>query len=157
MLTFKRFDQQTREILKSGILTDVQVNADTRTNSLVITASPESMSLIAALIEQLDQLPESEAQIDVFTIENGSAQNILQTLQLLFGIQQNGGLNQQQAGFQGGAFSTGSGDNALVPLRFSADVGSNSIIVAGSASDLAVIDTILTRLDTVEAVDRQLA
>ena len=153
MLTFKRFDQRTREILKSGILTDVQVNADTRTNSLVVKAPAESMGLIAALIKELDQLPESEAQIDVFTIENGSVNSVYTMLQTLFGSSQTGAT--QQGGFQGGAFSTGSGDNALVPLRFSADTDSNSIIVAGSASDLAVVDTILTRLDSVETSDRR--
>ena len=153
MLTFKRFDQRTREILKSGILTDVRVNADTRTNSLVVTAPAESMGLIAALIKQLDQLPESEAQIDVFTIENGSVNTIYTMLQSLFGTQ-TGGV-QQQGGFQGGAFSTGASDNALVPLRFSADLVSNSIIVAGSSSDLAVVDTILTRIDAGEIAERE--
>lgn len=154
MLTFKTIDRETREVLQSGILTDVRVNADTRTNSLVVTAPAESMGLIAALIRQLDQLPESEAQIDVFTIENGSAQILYTALQTLFG-QTNTGSVQQQGGFQGGLFSTGSGDSSLVPLRFSYDQLSNSIIVAGSASDLNVVDMILTKLDAGEISERE--
>ena len=63
-------DDEGNKVLKSGILTNVRVAADVRANSLVVTAPPESMSLIAALVEQLDELPTSEATIKVFQILN---------------------------------------------------------------------------------------
>ena len=98
MLQFKTFDAAERRILQSGILTDVRVSSDTRTNSLVVTAPKESMELIAALIQQLDQLPTAEAQIDVFEIENGDALSLAQMLQTLFGQAQT--QEQLQPGLQ---------------------------------------------------------
>ena len=45
-------------------------------------------------------------------------------------------------------------DNILVPLRFSVDQRSNSIIAAGTVEDLAVVEAILLRLDESDARDR---
>ena len=42
------------------------------------------MPLIQELINQLDQLPNAEAQIKVFQVENGDAINLTQLLQELF-------------------------------------------------------------------------
>jgi type II secretion system protein D len=150
MLQFKTFDAAERRILESGILTDVRVSSDTRTNSLVVTAPKESMELIAALIQQLDQLPTAEAQIDVFEIENGDALSLAQMLQTLFGQAQTP--EQLQPGLQTAA---GPGESSLVPLRFAVDPRSNSIIVTGSSSDLAVVDTVLTRLDEKSVSERR--
>ena len=50
-------DSAGHKTIKSGILTDVNVAADENTNSLIVRASPQSMPLIARLIEQLDAMP----------------------------------------------------------------------------------------------------
>ena len=139
MLTLS--DDQRRRILQSGILTDVRISADNRTNSLVITAPKESMELIQTLVEQLDQLPTAEAQIDVFPIEHGNALAIVTALTTLFG---NG---QTQQTTLGTATAASSGESSLVPLRFSYDQRSNTVIATGSGSDLAIVDSIITRLD----------
>ena len=67
------------------------VNADTRANALVVSAPPESMPLMAALIEQLDQPPDAIAELKVFTIKNGDAVSLADMLQDLFGAPQAGG------------------------------------------------------------------
>ena len=85
MLTLTRIDATGKDTLRSGFLTDVRVAADARANSLVVTAPAESMDLIAALVEQLDELPTSEAQIKVFTIVNGDAASLADMLNELFG------------------------------------------------------------------------
>ncbi len=140
-LTMTRIDTEGKQILKSGILTEVRVAADIRANSLVVTAPAESMDLIAALVHQLDELPTSEAEIKVFTIVNGDATTLAAMLDELFGIQQQG--NQQ-----GPATSaTGAGESSLVPLRFSIDPRTNSIIATGATADLGVVEAILLRLD----------
>lgn len=141
-LTMTRIDAQSKRILKSGILTEVRVAADVRANSLVVTAPAESMELIAALVSQLDELPTSEAQIKVFNIVNGDALILVQMLTELFG-------QQNQATQQGPALqsATGAGETSLVPLRFSTDARTNSIIATGSMADLGVVEAILLRLD----------
>lgn len=145
VLRFVTIDERGRQIVSSGILTDAVITADTRSNSLLVTASPESMPLIAALIEELDQLPIAEAQIKVFTLVNGDAQNMAEMLQAIFGQQQQ--LAAQQVAIRTGAQP---GESVLVPLRFAVDVRTNSVIASGTAGDLALVEAILLRLDTTE-------
>lgn len=138
-------DGQARRIIESGILTDVQITADARANSLVVRGPASSMELIAALIDQLDQLPGQSASIKVFTLDNGDAQTLLNTLQQLFGQATNQGANANNIFNQLSPLV--SGDNVLVPLRFSVDQRTNSIIASGAPSDLDVVERILLRLD----------
>lgn len=134
------------QTLQSGILSDMQITSDPRGNSIIITGPPENMDLIEALIRQLDELPATEAQIKVFTIVNGDATQLADLLRQLFG---------QSTGTQGGnqglqallQTATGGGDSALVPLRFSVDVRTNSIVASGSTGDLNVVYKVLVRLD----------
>lgn len=135
--------------LESGILSDMQITSDPRGNSIIVTGPPENMDLIEALIRQLDELPATEAQIKVFTIVNGDATQLADLLRQLFGqatgTQGGGGGNQGlQALLQ---TATGGGDSALVPLRFSVDVRTNSIVASGSTGDLNVVYKVLVRLD----------
>ncbi len=141
MLTLTRIDATGSQTLRSGILTDVRVAADSRANSLVVTAPADGMGLIAALVKQLDELPTSEAQIKVFTITNGDASALAEMLNELFGQTAN---QQQNQPFASGI---GAGESTLVPLRFSMDLRTNSIIATGSAADLDVVEAILLRLD----------
>lgn len=141
-------DAQGKRLLNSGILTDVNITPDSRTNSLVVSAPSESMPLIEALIQQLDQLPAAEAQIKVFTIVNGDADALANMLSMLFGQQAMMGLPAVRTGTQ-------AGESALVQLRFAVDTRTNSIIATGSAGDLSVVEAILLRLDEAEVRGRQ--
>lgn len=155
MLQFLTVDSQGKKLLKSGLLTDVRITADGRANSIIVSAPAESMELIGALIRELDQMPTAEAQIKVFTIQNGDAANLVTMLQNLFGLAVTGGGVNNRGGAGAGNFNfagaasggdTG-GDNPLVGLRFSVDQRTNSIIVSGSSGDLNVVEAILLRLD----------
>jgi len=147
-LRFVTIDSGGERVLSSGILTDVQVTADARANVLIVTASADSMPLIQALIEELDQLPTAEAQVKVFTIINGDASNLMSTLSSLFGQQAQAGDLAVRTGATGG-------DSSLVSLQFAVDVRSNSIIATGAAGDLEVVEAILTRLDESDLRKRQ--
>jgi type II secretory pathway component GspD/PulD (secretin) len=151
-LEFMLIDQDGGRLLRSGVLADVQVTADANTNSLIIRAPAKSMELIAALVDQLDALPEAEAQIKVFTILNGDATSLAAMLQQLFGQQVT--IGQGTGGAFGAAFrttqlpaATASGEGSLVPLNFAVDVRTNSILTSGSAGDLDVVEALLLRLD----------
>ncbi|HAA69937.1 MAG TPA: hypothetical protein DCE55_12420, partial [Planctomycetaceae bacterium] len=74
------------EIIESGILTGIVITANPTANTIVVRAPKNSMALVAELIRQLDQLPDAEAQIKVFPLENGDAIQITQVLQQLFGL-----------------------------------------------------------------------
>lgn len=133
-------------MIESGILSDMKLTSDPRGNAIIVTGPAKSMDLIEALIRSLDELPATEAQIKVFTIVNGDATQLAELLRQLFGqASQAGGANQGlQALLQS---ATGSGDSTLVPLRFSVDVRTNSIVASGSTGDLNVVYKVLVRLD----------
>ncbi|QDU26154.1 Putative type II secretion system protein D precursor [Anatilimnocola aggregata] len=135
-------------MIESGILADMQLTSDPRGNSIIVTGPAKNMALIEALIRQLDELPATEAQIKVFTIVNGDATQLAELLRQLFGQAAQGGGAGGNQGLQALLQSaTGGGDSALVPLRFSVDVRTNSIVASGSTGDLNVVYKVLVRLD----------
>lgn len=140
-------DAEGNRVLESALLSDVTVTADSNANAVIVRGPVNSMDLIEALIRELDRLPQSEAQIKVFTIVNGDATALATMLQTLFGQQTGGAGGQFGAGGFFGQPVTAGGDNSLVPLRFSVDQRTNSILATGSPGDLSVVEAILARLD----------
>lgn len=131
--------------LDSGILAGIKIAADERANALVVTAPPASMELIAALIEQLDKTPEATAELKVFTIVNGDAVALIEMLRTLFGTEED---DNETGGL-------GASSSAIVKIQFSVDERTNSIIAAGAAEDLAVVEAVLLRLDGGEGRERE--
>jgi type II secretory pathway component GspD/PulD (secretin) len=136
--------------IESGILAGVVITTSPSINALVVRAPAKSMPLVAALIEQLDQLPSADARIKVFPVMNGDATSLALTLQQVFGLPATAGTattNAATVGLQNLAALTSGGDSSLIPLRVTTDARTNSIIASGSASDLEVIEALLYRLD----------
>ena len=152
-LEFMLIDEAGGRLLRSGIMADVQITADANTNALVVRAPANSMELLSALIERLDQMPDAEAQIKVFTVVNGDATSLAATMQQLFGQQVT--IGQGTGGALGIALrqtqqlqgQTAGGESSLIPLTFAVDVRTNSVIVSGSETDLSIVETLLFRLD----------
>ena len=147
MLEFLSIDKEGRQIQKSAILSDVKVTADPRTNSLLVSAAPESMELIASLIQRLDESSTDGAQIKVFRVINGDAISLVQMLRSLL---------PPPSGPVGSPQLAGSRDeSSLVPARFSVDLRTNSIIATGSSGDLRIIEALLLRLDQKDVEQRK--
>ena len=135
-----------------GILAGVTITAEPNVNALVVRAPSRSMPLVAELIGQLDRLPEAQAQIKVFPIENGDAILMAQLLQQLFGQPVNAGLNATNQAFnqalrQTNTIGGGPAESQLIPLSFAPDVRTNSVIVTGSSGDLETVEVLIFRLD----------
>jgi type II secretion system protein D len=146
-LEFLTLDAAGRQLLKSGALSDVRIVPEPRTNSLLVSAPPESLDLIVAVIEQLDSQPASTAQIKVFRVTNGDAVRLVEMLQALLGT---------QATLPGGPqLASAANDPSLAPLRFSVDQRTNSIIATGAPGDLTIVEAILLRLDESDIEDRK--
>ncbi|EMI53250.1 general secretion pathway protein D [Rhodopirellula sallentina SM41] len=141
-------------VLDSGILSGAVVTADNNANAIVVRAPSEGMPLIAELIRQLDQAPGIDSLVKVFTIENSDAAQLTTALQNLFGDDASSTGTSIGAGNQAGLPSLSAADSALVPLRFSTDARTNSIIASGSAEDLEVVESILLRLDSAGFAER---
>ncbi|MCL4204927.1 MAG: hypothetical protein KJ000_20805 [Pirellulaceae bacterium] len=137
-------DVEGRRLLRSGVLSDVQITPDPHTNSLMVAAPAESMDLLSALIEQMDS-PTAVAQIKVFKIVNGDAANLIEMLRVLL---------PSELMVAGPQLAGAEGETTLVPVRFSLDSRTNSIIATGSQGDLAIIEALLLRLDEDDIVER---
>ncbi|MCL2005715.1 MAG: hypothetical protein FWG73_06075 [Planctomycetaceae bacterium] len=140
MLSLNNVDAEGN-LMRSSVAYNVSVVADARNNALIVTAPPETMPLIAALIEQLDRLPSAESRIRVFTLFNGDAFALTTLLNNVFA---SGAATQVMAarpGFE-------EGDSPLVGIRFQTDVRTNSIVAIGSEGDLAIAEALLIRLDS---------
>lgn len=152
------------QMLESGILSDIRINADMRTNSLVVTAPAESLTLIQALVKRFDQPASLVAEIKHFTLKNADAQSVTTLLNQLFnnqqqqgqGGRQGGGANQQNQ--QLGVNLAGAEDasSQLIPLRLSTDVRTNSIIAVGGGEALSVVEAIILRLDQDDVRQRKM-
>jgi type II secretion system protein D len=140
-------DPQGEKILKSGILADVKITADARANTLIVSAPAPSMELIAALIAQLDDAPVAVSQIKVFHIVNGDAAALVLMLRAL--------LPSQSPTAPGTTLARADGETSFAPLRYSVEPRTNSIIAAGSAGDLAIIEALLLRLDERDVQERK--
>lgn len=142
------------QMLQSGILADIRITADLRTNSIVVTAPEQSLELVGRLIKQFDQPSKNIAEIKVLPMSNGDAQSTVTLLNGLFGVQPTQRTGQ---GGQGGQFGqnfpglqvAGADDasSTLIPLKFSVDIRTNSIIAIGGAEALRVVEAIVYRLD----------
>jgi len=146
-LQFLTIDTKGQRRLRSGILTDVRITANPTANTLVVSGPADSMELIEAVIRQIDRPPVAQAQIKVFHIVNGDAAAQRTMLEGLF--------QTTTAGQPATRTAAGEGESSLVQLRFAEDVRSNSVIASGTASDLLIVDAILTRLDESEVRQRQ--
>ncbi|MBX7165085.1 MAG: hypothetical protein K1X74_01930 [Pirellulales bacterium] len=147
VLEFLTVDPRGERLLRSGILSDVRITAEPRTNALVVSAPPASLDLLAAVIEQLDSLPATTAQIKVFKVVNGDAESLVRMLQSLLGT--------QATAVPGPDLPQAEGETSLAPLRFSVDSRTNSIIATGSAGDLTIVEAILLRLDEGQIENRR--
>jgi general secretion pathway protein D len=135
-----------REIVASGILNDVTLTPDVRTNTIFITGPEGSLSLVERLIEHLDHSPAASAVIKVFEIANGNAADLVTVLRTLFPV--------SAVGSGVPALATAEGESSLVPVRFSVDARTNTIIATGTSSDLQVMEALLVRLDEVASQER---
>ena len=133
------------QLAASGMLDEVRITADARSNRLFLTGPPASLDLIEELIRLLDETPAAAAQIKVFQVTNGDASELVLVLRSLF----------PEAGVSTvPQLASAEDETALVPVRFSVDIRTNSIIATGSSGDLKIVEVLLLRLDEAGTQER---
>jgi general secretion pathway protein D len=142
-------DADGNHVVDWGFVAGGVVTADAGANAIVVRAPAGSMPLIAELIRQLDKSPDIDSLVKVFTLQNSDATQLTTALQTLFGDDAGTlGTSVGAGNLAGLPPSTAGSESSLVPLRFSPDIRTNSIIASGSAEDLEVVESILLRLDS---------
>ena len=138
------------QLIRSGTLADVRVTPDARTNSLIVTATEQTLKVFELLIQRLDQQTDTVAEIKVFTLENADATQAVELLSTIFGdaADTTGSIGLQIAGAEDASSS-------LVPLIFSEDVRTNTVVAFGGADALRIVEAILLRLDESDLRERE--
>lgn len=149
VLEFLSQDGDQSRVLRSGLLADIRVIADPRANTLVVTAPKDSLELLEALINQFDNQVATVAELKVFTLQNADADLMVTLLQSTFSIE-----NQQtNLGIQiAGVNDTNSN---LIPLKFTVDRRTNSVVAQGGADALQIVEAILIKLDGADSRRRE--
>ena len=149
VLEFLTTDGSVQRLLRSGLLADVRITADLRTNRVMITAPEASMPLFVELVKVLDQPTNAVADIKVHTLENADATAVAELLLTLFPEP-----DEDEPGIQ----VAGSGDAgaSLIPLRVSVDTRTNSLVIVASRDVMAVVEAILYRLDAGDLRNRRI-
>jgi type II secretion system protein D len=153
-----------------GLLDDVHITSEPRSNSLLLVAPEKTMDLLLDLVKELDVVAAARAEINVFPLKRADAAQVSAILQQLFlGTTTTGVGGAPTAGGAGAAGAAGTRQQLLVPgvggepadgsvliqLRVAVDNRSNSLIVAGSRNDLEVVNAVISRLDDEASPDRQ--
>ncbi|QDT52965.1 Type II secretion system protein D precursor [Caulifigura coniformis] len=154
VLEFLSSDGNDERLIKSGLLSDVRVIAEPRTNSLLVSAPENSMPLLAELIRVLDVQSPSISEFKVFKLYNADALAAVDLLTQLFSS-----TNQaagQQGGVQQGINLQGAQDvsSSLVPVQFAGDARTNSVIASGGTDAMILVEAILAKLDSENALSR---
>jgi type II secretory pathway component GspD/PulD (secretin) len=162
----------------SGLLSDVHLVPNVRTNSIIVAAPEKTMKLIAMLIEKLDTPPSAAAFVQIFTLRNAEANLTANLLRSLFtgqttGTGTGGGGGGGAGATAGGVGATAGGSTSstqtrpilsdggdispgatLVGLQIAVDDRTNSLVVAGAQNDVEVIRGIIAKLDASDTPDR---
>ena len=143
---------------EAGEISISKVVADERTNKLIVISDEKSFQRIVELVRQLDTPTAGEGSIHVIFLKNANAEDLSNTLQnLASGSRRSGstagappgaamvsppGVTAPRAAGGGGTAELFSGD-----VKVTADKPSNSLVIIASASDFAVVQRLIDKLD----------
>lgn len=151
--------KQLRKLLRQ----DVTISADARSNSLMVMAPAGSMAMLETLIQAFDRLRPQMAEIRLFPLANADAEEVVQRLQDLFEAPSGAGSDvDQQLEFGGrmaglverAAAHNGELNGVRLPVRFSADRRTNTVIAAGHPMDLGMVEQLVQMLDIPDVEER---
>lgn len=155
---FRRFmrggDDSSDE--NGGAMEEATASADDRTNTLVVTAAPDTLRVVEKLVQDLDANPSEEEAVFVYRLKNADAANLEQILNDLFmssttGTTRSGARGRQTGRFQQSRFgstNTIQTSNELAgQVYFVADEDTNSLLVMAASKHFDRIKEILNDLD----------
>ncbi|MEM1185613.1 MAG: secretin N-terminal domain-containing protein [Planctomycetota bacterium] len=143
----------------------VRLTPDLRTNSVIVSAPPDIMSLIASIIDDLDDETRGDRRIARFRLENADAQQMALVLRDLFALEQQGDrlvLVPRGAvpGEEDRIEEVGPGTLTPVPderqaLAITVDRRTNTLLVSGTREYLDEVRDVVAELDSIEANARE--
>jgi type II secretion system protein D len=167
--TLLQFITRTKEggqLTASALQEGVMITPDKRTNSLVISAPQENMSLLESLVKAMDSTTPRMAEIKVFQLQNADARQMSTVLLQLFRMQTATGGAAAATGKQaiqytlktpaetdkGPTATMGSAEEAA--LSVTVDIRTNSLLVGGTKRYVDLASKVIEDLDASAAEER---
>jgi type II secretion system protein D len=151
MLIFQKDNPEIGQETLRAMKNEVVVRPDPRTNALIVTAPPDSMPMMEALIEAIDMSPDT-ARIRVFQLVNADAEQMVEMLQELFERDTVGPEDEEIRRMLALENLDALGRQEIA---FTTDVRTNAIIAAGTPGYLDVVEQVILQLDTIPIRDRE--
>jgi len=153
VLTFDEEQPDGTIVPRKLLRQDINIQPDLRTNSLFVMAPAASMDMLVGLIRSIDRIPPTVSEIRMFTLINADAQEVVDVLTELFEEQatQEGPETQLQIAE---VSTTGETRKPGQLLRFTANRRTNTVIAAGSQTDLDMIETLIRNMDRQDNEER---
>ena len=155
----------------------IALTPDVRTNSVIVSAPPDSLSLLVRMISDLDTSSTGAKSVRVFELVNADAAAMREILVDLFNLRQSGNLyvlKPREGGspIDAGAVDGGAGpelgggdgflgdDLTAVPderqqLSITVDRRTNALLVSGTPKYLDLVKNVVEQLDSLEANERE--
>lgn len=153
--------------IDGAIRDQVRLTFDLRTNSVLVAAPPQIMTLIEEIIEDLDSTTAGNRKIEVFRLENADASAMRGVLRDLFNLQQQGNRlvliptrsaeirpDEEQPSFLDSTRVTPVPDERQ-ELAITIDPRTNTLLVSGTEEYLELVRNVIESLDTIEATERE--
>jgi type II secretion system protein D len=146
--------------IDGNIRDQITLTPDSRTNSIMVTAPTEVMSLITQIIEDLDLDRRGDRVIEAFELLNADAQAMAVLLGELFNLRQLGDSLVLIPSRAGDETDESSGRFTPVPdvrqeLSITVDRRTNTLLVSGTREYLDEVKEVVERLDAIQALERE--
>ncbi len=141
----------------------VRITAEPRTNAVIVSATKENTEIIKGLIDQLDAKEAAAVKLKVYTLRYADATATSQLISDLFSGSSSSSSQRRSSSRDGrssssmpfwmrgfmGSRGSSSGEQAgsAKEVRAIADVRTNTVLVAASEQNLAIIDQLVLELD----------
>ncbi len=140
------FAARLQAISQPGVQPDpqdrVNVEADTLSNSLIVTANSDNLKTVRDLVKKLDQEPTAEGLVETIVLKYADAQRVSTMLRTL--IQQ--GVYRPGSSVQGRR----GGGSQRDAFAITSDIPSNTLIISASPENMALAKELISEIDTEE-------
>ncbi|MBI5015431.1 MAG: type II secretion system secretin GspD [Deltaproteobacteria bacterium] len=128
-----------------------KIISDTRTNSLILIADPQSMDEIKAMIRALDvEIPKGTGKINVYYLKYADAENVSAVLTAISKTA-TGKPKPGQPGVPAAVTAAKVGGEISVefeePVQITADKATNSLVIIATPQDYELLKTVIAKLD----------
>jgi general secretion pathway protein D len=131
--------------------------ADEQSNSLVVRGPSDALEIVQGVIDSLDETSAKVADVRVFQLRYADATNVADVINQVFSNQSSSSRSSRSSGMGGMQFRgpmggppgmTQSEQSGSVGVVAAADSTNNTVVVTGPDAILAVIETVIQKLDT---------